>query len=199
MEKKDKFKAIKLAMRQLEKQTKTEGLIQILGEKPEQKIERFSTGKLGLDIALGGGIPVGRVLEFFGPESSGKSLLSTLCMAEVQKKGGVAFLLDAENSFDPEFAQKLGLNTDELIVSQETVMERGLTILDKMIDTKAIDIAVVDSVAALAPLEEVEGEIGKKTMGLAARIMSPFLRKIVGKCAKNNVTVIFINQYGFAI
>lgn len=200
MSKKDKLKAVKLAMRQLEKQTKQEGIIQILGEQDEMKFVSTPSGSLMLDIALGnGGFPKGRVIELFGAESSGKTLIATKAMAEVQKQDGLCALIDAENSFDPTFARKLGLDPDELIISQPETMEQALTVMDGLIESGGIDMIVLDSVAALVPAAELEGEIGKATVALQARIMSPFLRRIIGKAAKNGCTCIFINQVRDAV
>ena len=198
--KSEKLKSIRAAIRSLEKQTKTEGIVQILGEQPAQLIETTGSGNLMLDIALGnGGVPKGRVLELFGAESSGKTLIATKMMAEVQKEGGICALIDAENSFDPSFARKLGLNPDELIVSQPETMEQSLTVMDALIDSGGIDMIVLDSVAALVPQAELDGEIGKATMAVQARIMSPFLRRIIGKAAKNKCTCVFINQIRDAV
>lgn len=196
----DKLKAVRAAIKNLEKQTKTEGVVQILGEEEERIIETTSSGSLMLDIALGnGGVPKGRVIELFGGESSGKTLIATKMMAEVQKLGGLCALIDAENSFDPSFARKLGLNPDELIVSQPQTMEQSLTVMDGLIDSGAIDMIVLDSVAALVPQAELDGEIGKATMALQARIMSPFLRRIIGKAAKCGCSCVFINQVRDAV
>lgn len=198
--KNDKLKAVKQAIKNLEKQTKTEGIVQILGEEEERVIETTPSGSLMLDIALGnGGVPKGRVIELFGGESSGKTLIATRMMAEVQKLGGLCALIDAENSFDPSFARKLGLNPDELIVSQPQTMEQSLTVMDGLIDSGAIDMIVLDSVAALVPQAELDGEIGKATMALQARIMSPFLRRIIGKAAKTGCSCVFINQVRDAV
>ena len=198
--KNDKLKAVKQAIKNLEKQTKTEGIVQILGEEEERVIETTPSGSLMLDIALGnGGVPKGRVIELFGGESSGKTLISTRMIAEVQKLGGLCALIDAENSFDPSFARKLGLNPDELIVSQPQTMEQSLTVMDGLIDSGAIDMIVLDSVAALVPQAELDGEIGKATMALQARIMSPFLRRIIGKAAKTGCSCVFINQVRDAV
>jgi recombination protein RecA len=200
LSKKDKLKAIRLAMKQLEKQTKVEGIVYILGEQPEKLIESTPSGSLMLDIALGnGGFPKGRVIELYGAESSGKSLIATKAMAEVQMAGGICALIDAENSFDPTFARKLGLNPDELIVSQPETMEESLTVMDALINSGGVDMIVLDSVAALVPKAELEGEIGKATMALQARIMSPFLRRIIGKASTNKCTCIFINQIRDAV
>src|SRR3712207_4792083 len=184
--KNDKLKAIRLAMKQLAKQTKQEGIVQILGETENKPIETTPSGSLLLDIALGnGGVPRGRVVEIFGPESSGKTLIATKMMAEVQKLGGVCALIDAEHAFDPTFASKLGLKPEELVVSQPQTMEQSLTVMDALIESGGIDMIVLDSVAALVPQVELDGEIGKATMAIQARIMSPFLRRIIGK-ANNN-------------
>lgn len=197
--KKAKFAAVRTAIKQLEKSTKKEGIVQILGEKPMAAIEWSSTGSLMFDIALGGGLPKGRIVEFFGGESSGKTLCATRAMAEVQKKGGVAALIDAEHAFDPTFAKKLGLDPDELIVSQPEHMQDAFTVMDALIDSGGVDIIVLDSVAALVPQEELEGEVGKQTIGLVARYMSQFLRRITGKCSDKGVTIICINQVRDAI
>lgn len=198
--KKDKLKAIKAAMKQLEKQTKQEGIVQILGEQGDMKFETTPSGSLMLDIALGnGGVPKGRVIELFGAESSGKTLIATKMMAEVQKMDGVCALIDAENSFDPGFARKLGLNPDELVVAQPQTMEQALTVMDGLIESEGVDMIVLDSVAALVPQAELDGEIGKATVALQARIMSPFLRRIIGKAAKAKCTCVFINQVRDAV
>ena len=147
-----------------------------------------------MDVSLGGGIPLGRVIELYGFESSGKTLIATKAMAEVQKLGGTAALIDFEMSFDPGFARKLGLNPDELIISQPDTMEDGLTVVEALAESNATDLIVVDSVAAMVPKAEFEAEVGKATMALQARVMSPFLRKLIGICAKTGCTVIFINQ-----
>ena len=152
-----------------------------------------------MDVALGGGIPLGRVMEFYGFESSGKSLIATKAMAEVQKLNGTAALIDFEMSFDPSFARKLGLNPDELIISQPETMEDGFTVIEALAESNATDLIVVDSVAAMVPKAEFEAEVGKATMALQARVMSPFLRKLIGTCAKTGCTVIFINQLRDAV
>ena len=165
-----------------------------MGEKANEAIERFPSGSIALDVSLGGGIPLGRIVELYGYESSGKSLIATKAMAEVQKLGGTAALIDFEMSFDPGFARKLGLNPDELIISQPDTMEDGLTVVEALAESNATDLIVVDSVAAMVPKAEFEAEVGKATMALQARVMSPFLRKLIGICAKTGCTVIFINQ-----
>lgn len=192
--KNQKLKAVKLAMRQLERQTKTEGIVKILGDEEEHKIESTPSGSLLLDIALGnGGFPKGRVIELFGAESSGKTLIATKAMAEVQKLGGICALIDAENAFDPSFARKLGLNPDELVVSQPETMEESLEVMIALVESGGIDMIVLDSVAALVPKCELEAEVGKATMAVQARILSPFLRRLIGSANKYNCTCIFIN------
>ena len=165
-----------------------------MGEKANEAIERFPSGSIALDVALGGGIPQGRIMELYGFESAGKSLVATKAMAEVQKLGGTVSLIDFEMSFDPGFARKLGLNPDELIISQPDTMEDGLTVVEALAESNATDLIVVDSVAAMVPKAEFEAEVGKATMALQARVLSPFLRKLIGTCAKTGCTVIFINQ-----
>jgi recombination protein RecA len=195
-----KMKAVRAAMKQLEKQTKQEGIVQILGEQPQHLIETTSSGSLMLDIALGnGGFPKGRVIELFGAESSGKTLIATKAMAEVQKAGGICALIDAENAFDPAFARKLGLEPDELIVSQPETMEQSLEVMIALVESGGIDMIVLDSVAALVPKAELEAEVGKATMALQARILSPFLRRLIGAANKNNCTCVFINQIRDAV
>ena len=165
-----------------------------MGDKANEAIERFPSGSIALDVALGGGIPQGRIMELYGFESAGKSLVATKAMAEVQKLGGTVSLIDFEMSFDPGFARKLGLNPDELIISQPDTMEDGLTVVEELAGSDAVDLIVVDSVAAMVPKAEFDAEVGKATMALQARVMSPFLRKLIGTCAKTGCTVIFINQ-----
>lgn len=193
MDKKSKLKAIQTAIKQLEKTTKKEGIVQRLGDKKVTPVETVHTGSLLFDMALGGGLPKGRIIEFFGAESSGKTLCATRAMAEVQKLGGVAALIDMEHTFDPFFAAKLGLDTEELFLSQPEHMQDAFNVIDALIDA-GVDIIVVDSVAALVPKEELEGEIGKQSIGLVARYMSQFLRRIIPKASKNGTIVIFINQ-----
>ena len=165
-----------------------------MGEKANEAIERFPSGSIALDVSLGGGIPLGRIMELYGYESSGKSLIATKAMAEVQKLGGTAALVDFEMSFDPGFARKLGLNPDELIISQPETMEDGLTVVEGLAESDGVDLIVVDSIAAAVPKAEFDAEVGKATMALQARILSPFLRKLIGICAKTGCTVVFINQ-----
>lgn len=190
----EKIKAIKLAMDKIEKDFGT-GTIMLLGDKPVIDDNAVSTGSLGLDISLGiGGIPRGRVTEIYGPESSGKTTLASHLIANVQKLGGVAAMIDAEHAFDTAYAKKLGVDVDNLLISQSDYGEQALEVLDRLLDTKSVDIIVVDSVAALVPKSELEGEMGDSKMGLHARLMSQALRKITAKVAKSNTIVIFINQ-----
>lgn len=189
-----KLAGIKSAMKQLDKMSKKKGVVQILGEKPETKIDSIPTGILTLDSALGvGGVPRGRCIELFGYESSGKSLIAQKVIAECQKLGGYAALVDLEYTFDPTFARKLGVNTDELLLSQPDHLQEAFTVIDALIDA-GVELIVLDSTAALVPKEELEAEVGKQTMGLVARYMSQFLRRITGKLSKSNSTLIFINQ-----
>ncbi len=189
-----KLRAVRGAIKNLEKTTKKEGIAYILGEREELKIESYPTGSLMLDIALGvEGLPKGRLIEFFGAESSGKTLTATKAMAECQKNGGIVAIVDMEHAFDPSFARKLGLNTDELIISQPDSLQDAFSVIDALIDV-GIDIITLDSVAALVPQEELDGEVGKQTIGLVARYMSQFLRRITPKAAKQGTTVIFVNQ-----
>lgn len=194
-----KLKAIQNAMKQLEKSTKKEGIVYMLGDKPAQNIEATSTGSLMFDLALGvGGFPKGRIIELFGAESSGKTLTAIRAAAECQKAGGLVALVDMEHAFDPSFARKLGLNTDELFLSQPDHMQDAFSVIDAFIDA-GVDFIILDSVAALVPQEELENDIGKQTIGLIARYMSQFLRRITPKTAKNGSTVVFINQVRDAI
>ena len=165
-----------------------------MGEKANEAIERFPSGSIALDVSLGGGIPLGRVIEFFGYESSGKSLIATKAMAEVQKLGGTAALIDFEMSFEPNFARKLGLNPDELIISQPETMEDGFTVIEALAESNAVDLIVLDSIASMVPKAEFDAEIGKQNIALQARGLSQFLRKLIGICAKTGCTVICINQ-----
>lgn len=196
--KKAKLKAIQTAMKQLEKTTKKEGILYQLGDKEHRPIETSPTGSLMFDIALGSGLPKGRIIEFFGAESSGKTLCATRAMAQIQQAGGLAALVDMEHAFDPSFAAKLGLNTDELFLSQPDHMQDAFTVVDALIDA-GIDMIVLDSVAALVPKEELEGEVAKNSVGLIARYMSQFLRRITPKASQSGTTVIFINQVRDAI
>lgn len=196
--KKGKLKSIQTAIRQLEKSTKKEGIVQRLGDVPARTIECVSTGSIMFDLALGNGLPRGRIVEFFGAESSGKTLLAIRAMSEVQKTGGVVALVDMEHAFDPSFARKLGLDTDELFLSQPDSLQDAFMVIDALIDAK-IDMIVLDSVAALVPKEELDGEPGKNSVALVARYMSQFLRRIIPKTDQNGTIVIFINQTRDAI
>lgn len=189
-----KQKAVRLALDQIEKQFGT-GSIMKLGEAHKVDVDAVPTGSLSLDLALGvGGIPRGRIIEIFGPESSGKTTLALHIVAEAQKKGGIAAYVDAEHALDPEYAKKIGVNIDDLLVSQPDTGEQALEITETLIRSNAVDIVVVDSVAALTPRAEIEGEMGDSHMGLQARLMSQALRKITGAVARSNTIVIFINQ-----
>lgn len=190
----DKNKALETALSQIEK-TFGKGSIMKLGDNKMEAIEATSTGSLGLDIALGvGGVPRGRIIEIYGPESSGKTTLTLHIAAEAQKKGGTCAFVDAEHALDPIYAKKLGVNIDELLISQPDTGEQALEIADTLVRSGAIDVVVVDSVAALVPKAELDGEMGDSHMGLQARLMSQALRKLTGSIARTNCTVIFINQ-----
>jgi len=189
-----KLKALQLTLDKLDK-TYGKGAVMKMGDSVAQDVEVISSGSLGLDLALGvGGYPRGRVIEIYGPESSGKTTLTLHAMAEAQKAGGIAAFIDAEHAFDRFYAQKLGVNIDNLIISQPDNGEQALEIADNLIRSGAIDIVVIDSVAALTPKSEIEGEMGDSKMGLHARLMSQALRKLTGSISKTNCTVIFINQ-----
>lgn len=193
-EKDAKLKALKLTLDKLDK-TYGKGAVMKLGDQAVQEVEAISTGSLGLDIALGvGGYPKGRVIEIYGPESSGKTTLTLHAIAESQKAGGIAAFIDAEHAFDRGYAQKLGVDIENLIISQPDNGEQALEIADNLIRSGAIDIVVIDSVAALTPKSEIEGEMGDSKMGLHARLMSQALRKLTGSISKTHCTVIFINQ-----
>jgi len=192
-DKEAKQKALELTLAQIEKQF-GKGSIMKLGESAKIAVETIPTGSLSLDIALGGGIPKGRIIEVFGPESSGKTTLALHIVAEVQKQGGQAAFVDAEHALDPSYAQKIGVDSANLLVSQPDNGEQALEILETLIRSNAVDIIVVDSVAALTPRAEIEGEMGDAHMGLQARLMSQALRKLTAVVAKSNTTVIFINQ-----
>jgi len=190
----DKQKALDTALAQIEK-TFGKGSIMKLGQQQAVDVDATSTGSLGLDIALGvGGIPKGRVIEIYGPESSGKTTLTLHCIAEVQKKGGTCAFIDAEHAMDPTYARKLGVNVDELLISQPDTGEQALEIADTLVRSGAIDMLVVDSVAALVPRAELEGEMGDAQMGAQARLMSQALRKLTSNISRTRCTVIFINQ-----
>jgi recombination protein RecA len=190
----DKQKALDTALSQIEKAF-GKGSIMKLGQKNAVEVDTVSTGSIGLDMALGvGGLPRGRVIEIFGPESSGKTTLTLHAIAEAQKKGGVCAFIDAEHALDPVYARKLGVNVDDLIISQPDTGEQALEIADTLVRSGAIDVLVVDSVAALVPKAEIEGEMGDSHMGLQARLMSQALRKLTGSISKSNCMIIFINQ-----
>ena len=190
----EKRKALDAAMSQIEKQF-GKGSVMKLGDYKSMNIEAISTGALNLDIALGiGGIPRGRIIEIYGPESSGKTTLALHAVAEAQKKGGEAAFIDAEHALDPSYAKKIGVDIDNLIVSQPDTGEQALEIAEALIRSGAIDIIVVDSVAALVPKAEIDGDMGDSHVGLQARLMSQALRKLAGTINKTNATIIFINQ-----
>lgn len=195
MDNTEKLKAIKLMMDKADKDF-GKGAVMTLKDKPNFDPENvISTGSLSLDVALGiGGLPKGRIVEIYGPESSGKTTVAIHVMAEAQKKGGFVGLVDAEHAFDKEYAEKLGVNVDEMIICQPDYGEQGLEIADAMIKSGAFDVVVVDSVAALVPKAELEGEMGESKMGLQARLMSQALRKLTASAAKSNTLLIFINQ-----
>ena len=193
-QKQEKLKALKLTLDKLDK-TYGKGTVMKMGDAPIDEIESIPTGSLGLDIALGvGGYPRGRVVEIFGPESSGKTTLTLHAIAEVQKQGGIAAFIDAEHAFDRYYAQSLGIDLDNLVISQPDYGEQALEITDNLIRSNSIDLVVIDSVAALTPKSEIEGEMGDSKMGLHARLMSQALRKLTSAIHKTNCTVIFINQ-----
>jgi recombination protein RecA len=193
-EKEAKLKALKLTLDKLDK-AYGKGTVMKMSDAAIQDVEAIPSGSLGLDIALGvGGYPRGRVIEIYGPESSGKTTLTLHAIAEAQKAGGIAAFIDAEHAFDRFYAEKLGVDIDNLIISQPDNGEQALEIADNLIRSGAIDIVVVDSVAALTPKSEIEGEMGDSKMGLHARLMSQALRKLTGSISKTNCTVIFINQ-----
>ncbi len=190
----EKLKALQLTLDKLEK-TYGKGTIMKLGDSQVEQIEAISTGSLGLDIALGiGGLPKGRIVEIYGPESSGKTTLAIHAIANVQKTGGIAAIIDAEHAFDRFYAEKLGVNTENLLISQPDNGEQALEIADNLIRSGAIDLVVIDSVAALTPKAEIEGEMGDSRMGLQARLMSQALRKLTGTINKTGCCCIFINQ-----
>lgn len=190
----EKNKAIELAIAQIEKQF-GKGSIMKLGENAKLNIEAISTGSLTLDIATGiGGVPKGRIIEIYGPESSGKTTVALHIIAEAQKKGGIAAFIDAEHALDPGYAKKLGVNIESLIISQPDTGEQALEIAEALVRSGAIDVIVVDSVAALVPKAEIEGDMGDSHMGLQARLMSQAMRKLSGAINKSNTVAIFINQ-----
>ncbi len=190
----DKLKVLKLTLDKIEKDY-GKGSVMMLGDKQKDQMEVTSTGSLGLDIALGvGGFPAGRIIEIYGPESSGKTTIAIHTIAEAQKKGGICAIIDAEHAFDAAYARKLGVDVDNLIISQPDYGEQGLEIADRLISSGAIDVVVIDSVAALVPKGELEGEMGESKMGLQARLMSQALRKLTATIARTGCCCIFINQ-----
>ena len=190
----DKKKALTIALSQIEKQF-GKGSVMKMGDQTIAKIPTVSTGSLGLDIALGaGGLPYGRVVEIYGPESSGKTTLTLSAISEAQKQGKICAFIDAEHALDPVYAEKLGVNIDDLLVSQPDTGEQALEICDMLVRSGAVELVVIDSVAALVPRAEIEGEMGDSHMGLAARLMSQALRKLTGNIKRANCCVIFINQ-----
>jgi recombination protein RecA len=192
---KEKLKALELAVGQIEKQFGKGSIMRLGREEVPPNIAAVSTGSLGLDIALGiGGVPRGRIIEVYGPESSGKTTLTLHIIAEAQKAGGQAAFIDAEHALDVTYARKLGVRTDDLLISQPDTGEQALEITETLVRSGAIDVIVVDSVAALTPRAEIEGEMGDAHMGLQARLMSQALRKLTGAISKSNTTLIFINQ-----
>ena len=194
MDSSEKAKALDVAMSQIE-QTYGKGSIMKLGQRSVMDVESISTGSLSLDVALGiGGLPKGRIIEIYGPESSGKTTLALHVIAEAQKNGDSCAFIDAEHALDPAYAKKLGVNIDELLISQPDTGEQALEITDSLVRSKAISVLVVDSVAALTPRAEIEGEMGDSHMGLQARLMSQALIKLTGSVSKSNCMVIFINQ-----
>ena len=191
----DKQKALESALAQIERQFGKGAIMKLGQDNPAAEIEATSTGSLGLDIALGiGGLPKGRIIEIFGPESSGKTTLTLHCIAEEQKKGGVCAFVDAEHALDPIYAKKLGVNLDELLISQPDTGEQALEIVDTLVRSGAVSMVVVDSVAALTPKSEIEGDMGDATVGAQARLMSQAMRKLTASISKSNCMVIFINQ-----
>jgi recombination protein RecA len=188
-----KDQALELAVEQIKKQF-GQGAIMQLGADHKIDVETFSTGSLGLDIALGGGIPKGRIIEIYGPESSGKTTLTLHSVAEIQKQGGKAAFIDAEHALDPAYAKRIGVDIENLLIAQPDNGEQALEIVETLVRSNAVDLIVVDSVAALVPQAEIEGDMGDAHMGLQARLMSQALRKLTGVINKSKCTVIFINQ-----
>ncbi|TAF49807.1 MAG: recombinase RecA [Oscillatoriales cyanobacterium] len=189
----NKQKALDLVLNQIER-TYGKNSIMRLGDAPQMRVETISSGALTLDLALGGGLPRGRVIEIYGPESSGKTTVALHAIAEVQRQGGIAAFVDAEHALDPVYAAELGVDIANLLVSQPDTGEMGLEIVDQLVRSMAVDLVVVDSVAALVPRAEIEGEMGDTHVGLQARLMSQALRKITGNIGKSGCTVIFLNQ-----
>ena len=191
----DKQKALESALAQIERQFGKGSIMKLGADSPAMEIEATSTGSLGLDIALGiGGLPKGRIVEIYGPESSGKTTLTLHVVAEEQKKGGVCAFVDAEHALDPQYAKKLGVNLDELLISQPDTGEQALEIVDTLVRSGAVSLIVVDSVAALTPKAELEGDMGDATVGAQARLMSQAMRKLTASIGRSNCMVIFINQ-----
>ncbi|WP_300513521.1 recombinase RecA [Aliiroseovarius sp.] len=191
----DKQKALDSALAQIERQFGKGSIMKLGADNPVAEIEATSTGSLGLDIALGiGGLPKGRIVEIYGPESSGKTTLTLHCVAEEQKKGGVCAFVDAEHALDPQYARKLGVDLDELLISQPDTGEQALEIVDTLVRSGAVNMVVVDSVAALTPKSELEGDMGDSNVGVQARLMSQAMRKLTGSISRSNCMVIFINQ-----
>ena len=190
----NKDKALQAALSQIERQF-GKGTVMRMGDKERERIPAISTGSLGLDVALGiGGLPRGRIVEIYGPESSGKTTLTLQVIAEAQRKGGTCAFVDAEHALDPIYAEKLGVNVDELIVSQPDTGEQALEVADMLVRSGAVDVLVIDSVAALTPRAEIEGEMGDSHVGLQARLMSQALRKLTGNIKNTNTLCVFINQ-----
>ena len=191
----DRQKALESALSQIERQFGKGSIMKLGDDNAIQEIEATSTGSLGLDIALGiGGLPKGRIVEIYGPESSGKTTLTLHCVAEEQKKGGVCAFVDAEHALDPQYAKKLGVDLDELLISQPDTGEQALEITDTLVRSGAVSMVVVDSVAALTPKSELEGDMGDHNVGVQARLMSQAMRKLTGSISRSNCMVIFINQ-----
>lgn len=191
----DKQKALDSALAQIERQFGKGSIMKLGKDSPVADIEATSTGSLGLDIALGiGGLPKGRIIEIYGPESSGKTTLTLHAVAEEQKKGGVCAFVDAEHALDPQYAKKLGVNLDELLISQPDTGEQALEIVDTLVRSGAVNMVVVDSVAALTPKAEIEGDMGDHQVGAQARLMSQAMRKLTANIGRSNCMVIFINQ-----
>ena len=190
----DRLKVLKLAIDKIEKDY-GKGSVMMLGDKQQDRIDTISTGSLGLDVALGvGGFPRGRIIEIYGPESSGKTTIAIHTIAEAQKKGGICAIIDAEHAFDAQYARKLGVDIDNLIISQPDYGEQALEIADRLISSGAVDVVVIDSVAALVPKGELEGEMGESKMGLQARLMSQALRKLTATINRTGCCCIFINH-----
>jgi recombination protein RecA len=189
----EKDKALKMVLTQIERNFGKGSLVR-LGDATRMKVETIPSGALTLDLALGGGLPKGRVIEIYGPESSGKTTVALHAIAEIQRSGGIAAFVDAEHALDPTYAANLGVDIENLLVSQPDTGEMGLEIVDQLVRSTAVDIVVIDSVAALVPRAEIEGQMGESQIGLQARLMSHALRKITGNIGKSGCTVVFLNQ-----